>query len=59
VANVEVTAGVREHGEGIVLGLAVVDVGAIETVGLPSGLPPGFDLLWDVFVRHGLFSWTV
>ena len=59
MADVEVAAGIRKHGQGIVLGFLGVDNRAIEMIGFPVGLPLGLDLLCDVLVSHVLFSSTV
>ena len=45
VDDVEVAAGVGEHGEGVPARAGVVVGGAVEAVGLPAGLPFGLDAL--------------
>jgi hypothetical protein len=52
VADVQVTAGVGEHGQRVVLGLAVVNHGAVELVFFPLFLPFQFDLLGYIRISH-------
>ncbi len=52
VPDVQVAGGVRQHGHGVVFSLRRIDHLPVQPVGLPPGLPPGFNRLRIVLVRH-------
>ncbi len=56
VADVNVTAGIRKHRQGIELGLVGIDDGLVELIALPGLLPLRFDLLRLIGFRHDVSS---
>ncbi len=50
VPNMKFTRRVRQHGQGIMFGSGVIDIGMIKTILLPPGLPFRFDFGWVILL---------
>ena len=54
VTDVQVAGGIRQHGQRVVFGSFRIDIGMIQAVGLPFGLPFRFDFLGYIVFAHSL-----